>query len=68
MFKSRPGQLFYQFLRVDAFDIISIVVCMQGNVYMMPGGATVARLQFRRLRVQITSGSTILSVFPSSCL
>ena len=26
MFKSRPGQLFYQFLRVDAFDIILIVL------------------------------------------
>ena len=26
MFKSRPGQLFYQFLRVDAFDIILIVI------------------------------------------
>ena len=28
VFKSRPGQLFYQFLRVDAFDIISIVICV----------------------------------------
>ena len=28
MFKSHPGQLFYQFLRVDAFDIISIVICV----------------------------------------
>ena len=28
MFKSRPGQLFYQFLRVDAIDIISIVICV----------------------------------------
>ena len=28
MFKSRPGQLFYQFLRVDVFDIISIVICV----------------------------------------
>ena len=26
MFKSRPGQLFYQFFRVDAFDIILIVI------------------------------------------
>ena len=26
MFKSRPGQLFYQFLRVDAFDIILIII------------------------------------------
>ena len=26
VFKSRPGQLFYQFLRVDAFDIISVVI------------------------------------------
>ena len=26
MFKSRPGQLFYQFLRVDAIDIILIVI------------------------------------------
>ena len=26
MFKSRPGQLFYQLLRVDAFDIILIVI------------------------------------------
>ena len=26
MFKSHLGQLFYQFLRVDAFDIISIVI------------------------------------------
>ena len=28
VFTSRPGQLFYQFLRVDAFDIISIVICV----------------------------------------
>ena len=27
VFKSRPGQLLFQFLRVDAFDIISIVMC-----------------------------------------
>ena len=27
VFKSRPGKLLYQFLRVDAFDIISIVMC-----------------------------------------
>ena len=27
VFKSRPGQLSFQFLRVDAFDIISIVMC-----------------------------------------
>ena len=27
VFKSLPGQLFYQFFRVDAFDIISIVMC-----------------------------------------
>ena len=26
MFKSRPWQLFYQFFRVDAFDIILIVI------------------------------------------
>ena len=26
VFKSRPGQLFYQFFRVDAFDIILIVI------------------------------------------
>ena len=29
VFESHLGQLFYQFLRVDAFDIISIIVCMQ---------------------------------------
>ena len=28
VFKSRPGQLFYQFFGVDAFDIISIVICV----------------------------------------
>ena len=28
MFKSRPGQLSFKFLRVDAFDIISIVICV----------------------------------------
>ena len=28
VFKSGPGQLFSQFLRVDAFDIISIVICV----------------------------------------
>ena len=28
LFKSRTCQLFYQFLRVDAFDIISIVICV----------------------------------------
>ena len=27
VFKSRPGKPLYQFLRVDAFDIISIVMC-----------------------------------------
>ena len=27
VFKSRTCQLFYQFLRVDAFDIISIIMC-----------------------------------------
>ena len=26
VFKSRPGQLTYQFLRVDAFDIISVLI------------------------------------------
>ena len=26
-FKSRPGQILFQFLRVDAFDIISIIMC-----------------------------------------
>ena len=44
MFKSSPGQLFYQFLRVDAFDIISIVICVHAMKRMRPGGATVARL------------------------
>ena len=28
VFKSRPGQLLFQFLQVDAFDIISIVICV----------------------------------------
>ena len=28
VFKSSPGQLLFQFLRVDAFDIISIVICV----------------------------------------
>ena len=28
VFKSRPGQLYYHYLRVDAFDIISIVICV----------------------------------------
>ena len=28
VFKSHPGQLFYQFLRVDGSDIISIVICV----------------------------------------
>ena len=27
VFKSSPGQLLFQFLRVDAFDIISIIMC-----------------------------------------
>ena len=27
VFKSRPGQLLFQFFRVDAFDIISIIMC-----------------------------------------
>ena len=37
---------FYQFLRVDAFDIISIVICVHAmkRANMRPGGATVARL------------------------
>ena len=28
MFKSHLGQLFYQFFRVVAFDIISVVICV----------------------------------------
>ena len=28
VFKLSPGQLLFQFLRVDAFDIISIVICV----------------------------------------
>ena len=46
-FKSLPGKLLYQFLRVDALDIICYLncyVCMQGNANMRPGGATVARM------------------------
>ena len=27
VFKSRPGQPLFQFLRLDAFDIISIIMC-----------------------------------------
>ena len=71
MFKSRPGQLFYQFLRVDAFDIISIVICVhamkrQHEAWWRNGNKSVSSSE--GLRVQITSGSTILSVFPSRCL
>ena len=44
MFKSHLGQLFYQFLRVDAFDIISIVMCACNETFTRPGGAMVARL------------------------
>ena len=29
--KSRPGQLFYQFLRVDAFDIISVLISVHAR-------------------------------------
>ena len=28
VFKSQPGQFFYQFFRVDAFDITPIVICV----------------------------------------
>ena len=31
VFKSRPGQLFYQFLRVDAFDIISVAISVHAR-------------------------------------
>ena len=47
VFKSRPGQLLFQFLRVDAFDIISIVIscaCNETLIITRPGGAMVARL------------------------
>ena len=45
MFRSHLGQLFYQFLRVDAFDIISIVICVHAmKRNNRHGGATVARL------------------------
>ena len=47
MFRShQSAELFYQFLRVDAFDIISIVICVHAmkRHNMRPGGATVARL------------------------
>ena len=46
VFKSHLGQLFYQFLRVDAFDIISIVISVHARKrqHMRPGGATVARV------------------------
>ena len=43
--KSRPGQLFYQFLRVDAFDIILIVISAYArnhhqNVWWRNGSAS----------------------------
>ena len=48
MFKSPPGQLFFfQFLRVDAFDIILIVIsgyARKRHANMRPVGAMVARL------------------------
>ena len=31
VFKSHLGQLFYQFLRVDAFDIISVVISVHAS-------------------------------------
>ena len=31
VFKSHLGQLFYQFLRVDAFDIISVVISVHAR-------------------------------------
>ena len=31
VFKSRPDQLFYQFLRVDTFDIILIVISVHAR-------------------------------------
>ena len=67
MFKSRPGQLFYQFLRVDAFDIILIVISVYARkrhhkAWWRNGSASDSSSE---VRVQITSGSTILSVFTS---
>ena len=46
MFESHLGQLFYQFLRVDAFDIILIVISVYARKrrHRRPGGAMVARL------------------------
>ena len=69
MFKSRPGQLFYQFLRVDAFDIISIVICVhamkrQHEAWWRNGSASDSSSEgssSEGLRVQITrarNGST----------
>ena len=33
VFKSHLGQLFYQFLRVDAFDIISVVISVHARKF-----------------------------------
>ena len=50
MFKSRPGQLFYQFLRVDAFDIILIVISVYAikrhhKAWWCNGNASVSSLE-----------------------
>ena len=44
MFKSRLCQFFYQFFRVDAFDIILIVISVYARKRHHKGGAMVARL------------------------
>ena len=68
MFKSRPVSVFF---RVDAFDIILIVISVYARkrrhkAWWRNGSASDSSSE--GLRVQITYVSTILSVFTSRCL
>ena len=67
----RPGQLLYQFLRVDAIDIISIVICVhamkrQHEAWWRNGSASDSSSEGCVFKSH--PGSTILSVFTSRCL
>ena len=70
MFKSRSGQLFYQFLRVDAFDIISIVICVhemkrQHEARWRKGSASDSSSEGSVFK---SRPGQLISVFTSRCL
>ena len=71
VFKSRPCQLFYQFFRVDAFDIILIVISVYARkrrhkAWWRNGSASDSTSEgcvFKSRKCQL-----LLSIFTSRCL